>query len=339
MSRAVFFYIERVLYIKRFMLGAVLFLRYTTFKKCINLFCVELDRMSWRKVARGKPYFIKIQPTNKCDAGCKYCLKEKSTDPIGKMTLFDFKMVIDSVKDYAYMIALHYSGEPLLNDHIYDMISYAHAQKIATYISTNLQQLSPTSARNIISSNLDLLTVSIDGLTQETYRCHRKNGKLSNVFDNIRMLIDEKQKQRSKYPLVNLQLLVTAYNEHEVPGFKSLARSLGVDSFDLKPIGTHDKSLLPRDSKYIRGVYRKKNMKRKPCWWLWGAMVVLWDSAVIPCCMLSTHKEYSSAGEDIFFMRNSNFYQQLRVKTVCAETKDICSQCAIPYGSIFSQTT
>jgi len=339
MRRLIFFPIEYKLWVRRFLLGFVFFFRYTTFRKCFNLFYVEFERRIRRKIVKGKPYFVKIQPTNICDAGCKYCLKEKSNDPLGKMTLVDYQAIIDSIKNYAYMVALHYSGEPLFNEHIHAMIHYTHTNRIATYMSTNLQQCTPISAQRIVSGGLDLLTVSIDGLTQETYCRHRKEGNLSVVFDNIKILVEEKRKQKCKYPFINLQLLVTAYNEHEVSELRFLARSLGVDGFDFKPVGTYDKSLLPHNPKYIRGVYRKSNIKRKPCWWLWGAMVILWDGAVIPCCMLPFCKEYSNArGKNIFSMRNFSLYQQLRGGTFCFGEKNVCTQCAIPYGNIFSQT-
>jgi len=334
-----FLSIECVLAIKRFLIGCVFFFKYTTFRKCFNLFYVEFERRLSRKVIRGKPYFVKIQPTNICNADCEYCLKEKANDFSGKMSLSDYQAIIDSIKDYTCMVALHYSGEPLFNEHIYTMINYAHKNKIATYMSTNLQQCTPISAQRIVSSGLDLLTVSVDGLTQETYRRHRKKGSLPVVFDNIRILVEEKRKQKCKYPLINLQLVVTVHNEHEVSEFRSVAKSLGVDGFDFKPVGTYDKSILPHNPKYIRGVYRNSNIKRKPCWWLWGAMVISWDCAVIPCCMLPFCKESSNTrGKNIFSMRNSSLYQQLRNGTFCFGDKNVCEQCKIPYGNIFSQT-
>lgn len=199
MKRAFFFPIEHDVMIKRLLLGFIFFVRYATVKKVINLLYVEYERKFQKKISNGRPYFFKIQPTNKCDSGCIYCLKERLDIPLGTMSLQNFKKIVDSVKDYAYMIALHYSGEPLLHNDIYEMVAYVHTQGIATYISTNLQHLKNCDAERMIMSGLDLLTVAIDGITDETYLSHRQGGDITNVINNIKLLVETKKKNLNSF--------------------------------------------------------------------------------------------------------------------------------------------
>jgi len=329
------------LILKRFKHALILFLKYTTIKKFLNLIRVEYQRRARADTLTSRAYCIKVDPTNLCDSGCEYCPHIGSEYPRGKMKLADFKAVIDKNKDFAYLAIMQYSGEPLLNEDIYDMIGYAHSMKVATYMSTNLQHLKAEDADKLIRSGLDLLTVSIDGVTDDTYNRYRKNGKISVVLDNIRGLVEAKKRLRSAWPIINLQYLVMEHNEHQAAEARALARRLGVDSFELKPVGvTCDMlRLLPKDPRYVRRVYKKNAGPRQACWWLWSAFVVLWDGRVIPCCSPfykpsekdNSGNMLSQAPDEI---RNSPACRQLR-RGYPAKN---CEDCLIPYGGVLYQT-
>ncbi|MCK9595323.1 MAG: radical SAM protein [Candidatus Omnitrophica bacterium] len=327
--------------IKRFKHALILFLKYSTLKKFLNLVRSECQRRAKAVALTCRAYCIKIEPTNICDSGCEYCPHAASPEPRGKMRLADFKAIIDKNKDFAYLAIMQYSGEPLLNEDIYEMIGYAHSAKVATYMSTNLQHLKASDAVKLVSSGLDLLTVSIDGVSDDTYNRYRKSGKLSVVLDNIRSLAQAKKALRSAWPIINLQYLVMGHNEHQAGEAGKLARTLGVDSFELKPVGvTCDMlRLLPKDPRYVRRVYKKNAGPRQPCWWLWSAIVVLWDGRVIPCCS-PFYKPFDKSVSGNMIrqtpdeIRNSQAFRQLR-QTYPSKN---CSDCLIPYGSVLNQT-
>ncbi|GIT44721.1 MAG: hypothetical protein Ct9H300mP11_26570 [Chloroflexota bacterium] len=61
-------------------------------------------------------------------------------------------------------------GEPFLNRRIHEYIEYAHNKNIATIISSNLNKpLTPKIAEQVIKSGLDVMIVSLDGVTQDVY--------------------------------------------------------------------------------------------------------------------------------------------------------------------------
>jgi MoaA/NifB/PqqE/SkfB family radical SAM enzyme len=308
---------------------------------------VEIDRRLKRVLINGKPYFIKIDTTNQCDAGCEYCSRDNTAYPLGQMGLDNFKKIIDINKDYAFMIALHFTGEPLLNDSIYDMINYAHLNKMATYLSSNFQHFRKEDACRIVSSGLDLLTVSIDGASQETYRRYRQKGELAGIFQNIQAVINAKRELQASWPRVNLQFLVMEHNEHEIAEIKNIAKGLGVDTLEFKPLGLYpvNKYLLPKNPKYVRRAYRRTGIRRKPCWWLWSSLVVLWNTEVVPCC--SPYRKIrresclgSIIKEDIIKIRNSGVPVKLRrqfLEGVMAGQEG-CVECPIPYGNMLGHT-
>ena len=74
---------------------------------------------------------------------------------------------------YLYRVDLHNWGEPLLNDEIYRMISYARASNIEVHVSSNLNVINKVKAEKLVESGLDVLIVSLDGACQETYMQYR----------------------------------------------------------------------------------------------------------------------------------------------------------------------
>ena len=337
-------HIEKKIILKRLVKAAVIFLRYSTFAKLVNLLKVECERAFKKQVISGRPYFIKLQPTNICDAGCKYCLR--STKPsslaVGKMALADCRKAIDKLKKYAYLIGFQYYGEPLFNDSIFEMIAYAHNSKIGTYLSTNLQNLKNEDYAKLANCGLDLLTISIDGITQETYAKYREKGNLAQVIANIRGLLEAKRKMHRGSPFISLQFIVMKHNQHEIKAARQLARELGVDNVEFKPVGTDDKSLLPDNAELYRRAYRKNaQLKRQPCWWLWGSLVVLWDGHILPCCHIVASKtDLNIFQDDVLSIINNPFNQEIRKIKNPGILADVhpCHNCVIPYGNLLQQT-
>ncbi|MFA7653409.1 MAG: SPASM domain-containing protein, partial [Candidatus Omnitrophota bacterium] len=115
----------------------------------------------------------------------------------------------------------------------------------------------------------------------------------------------------------------------------------------LKPLGLCpiNKYLLPKNPKYIRRAYRKTDMKRKPCWWLWSSLVVLWNAEVVPCCSPYRKIDIESCmgniiEEDIIKIRNSNIPVKLRRQFLegIMAGEEGCVKCPIPYGNMLGHT-
>ena len=108
------------------------------------------------------------------------------------MSFSNFRSIIDELGAYLYRIDLHNWGEPLLNDEIYQMISYARASNIEVRVSSNLNTINRVNAENLVKSGLDVLIISLDGASQETYMQYRIGGQFDRVLDNITMISELK---------------------------------------------------------------------------------------------------------------------------------------------------
>jgi radical SAM protein with 4Fe4S-binding SPASM domain len=238
------------------------------------------------------------------------------------MPLSTFKKIIDETGKYLISIDLFNWGEPLLNKDIYEMIAYAHGRNIVTSVSTNFQHFSEEHAEKLISSGLDILILSIDGASQESYEKYRVGGDFRKIIENISLLVNKKKERGSRHPYICWQFLVMKHNEHEVEAARRMARELGIDHITIDhaylPVATREEAVkwLPGDSRYhrynVEDLERtwkkaetrqdlvqtddrpddkdkrgKKELKRKVnCSWLWTQTTINWDGGVSPCCAI-----------------------------------------------------
>ena len=279
------------------------FLKHFTTKKCLNILRVELSYLLKRSHNIGFPYILVIDPTNVCNLHCPLCPTGlgKSGRRKGMMTLETFKTAIDQLSEYAIEVIIYNWGEPLLNSHIYDMIRYASEQNVITHLSTNLALLTEASAEQLITSGLEHLRVSIDGASRETYSQFRRGGDYHQVIGNLQLLIEMRDRLKSRLPLIDWYFLVMKHNEHEIPEAMETARRLKVDYIHfvkIIPVDTFHHAELsflrdksdPLAAQWLPINKAFKYDQSKPylygayCPWLWRYAVINYDGSVSPCC-------------------------------------------------------
>ena len=262
---------------------------------------VETQLRFAKRIIWGSPYEWEIDTTNICQLKCPLCHTGKGTihRDQGVMDFDLFTKVVDQIKHSCLWLTLYSWGEPLLNQRIHEYIEYAHKQKIATIISSNLNKpLTPLITEQVIRSGLDVMIVSLDGITQDVYEVYRVNGHLDRVLENLRLLDQKKRELGSKKPYIEWQFIVMRQNEHQLDEAKVLAGELGVDSLVFKkvdfPHGEDDlaeaERWLPRQHpEYLREdpFYKPYQEDGQVCWRLWRSAVVNWDGGFAPCCYLT----------------------------------------------------
>ena len=189
----------------------------------------ELRRQ--KTTLRCQPYYYIIDVCNVCNLRCPLC-------PTGNLTvgrkqamlpLSQYKEIFDKIREYALVVSLYNHGEPLLNPDVFSIIEHTHRNQVGTDISSNFNWPRPVDVNDFIRSGLDYVTVSLDGVTQESYEQYRVRGDISEVFENLKRLVSAKKALKSKTPLIEWQFIVFQHNEHEMSAAKKLASEIGVD--------------------------------------------------------------------------------------------------------------
>lgn len=270
-------------------------------KKILNWLLVETSVFLMPSRPWGWPTHLQVEPTNLCNLRCALCpVTEGLERPPGHMDMGLFRKLIDEAGDYVFLVILWDWGEPFLNPDLCDMISHARRRGIKVITSTNGHVAAREGhTERLVRSGLDSLIFAVDGITQETYERYRAGGSLEQVTAGIRKVVEAKRRLASRTPFVVLRFIVMKHNEHEVPGLKDFARSLGVDALSVRALVTYDNErsssasrdgagFLPDNVAYHRFAYEpgtraRMRRTRNPCKALWNNPAVHRNGKVCPC--------------------------------------------------------
>ena len=249
------------------------------------------------------PVILFMDSSNRCNLGCLLCPTgvKREGRTFGTMPFEIFKQVIDENTPYLWMVNLYNWGEPFLNRAIFDMIRYARERHIDVRISTNLNIFSDKIAENIVTSGLNTLIISLDGVSQESVAAYQRGNDFQRVITNMRKLVETKRALGSKHPYIIWRYIVNRYNEHEIDKAKAMAVEIGVDEIEFLPIRV-DMALelfqdqetqfasvqpwLPEDESLSMYDYKLRRRKGSPerCSIPWFESVIQPDGSVSPCC-------------------------------------------------------
>lgn len=213
-----------------------------TRKKIVNWIALELSVYFKCKRPWGWPTHIQVEPASVCNLECVLCPVTKGLGKRqGYLQLDLFQKTIDRIADNLLLILFWDWGEPFLNPAIYRMIEYAAERNIGTISSSNGHLFAGGHhADRVVDSGLHALTISVDGLSQKTYRKYRQKGDLEIVIEGIKRLVAAKEQRGSQFPQLNLRLIAMKHNEHEIPQLRGFAQSLGVDRVSVKTLNPFD---------------------------------------------------------------------------------------------------
>jgi MoaA/NifB/PqqE/SkfB family radical SAM enzyme len=263
---------------------------------------------------KARPVKLTFDPTNVCQLRCPLCptgLRIQDR-PQGRAQLEMLQRLLDEVGDYVFFIDFFNWGEPLLNPEVESFIRLASSRKIVSSLSTNLcLPLTDERIRRIIESGLGELIVSLDGASNATYTTYRRQGRFELVYENLRRIVDTRQRLGQTSPLITWQFLVFRFNEHEMERAKALAAEIGVDRIVFQPPFLHtDRYPLAADEKTMIDSWASSNprfhaaaesgggVERNPrCGWHYMATALNWDGSVAPCCTTyETRDDFGTLG-------------------------------------------
>ena len=144
----------------------------------------------------GLPMALSIEPTTACNLGCPECPSglKQFTRKTGNLSTSLNKKIVDELSGNLTYINYYFQGEPYINPHFFDFVSYANSKKIFCATSTNGHFLNDENCKKTIESGLKRLIISIDGNNQETYEVYRKNGRFEKVIEATKNILRWKKK-------------------------------------------------------------------------------------------------------------------------------------------------
>ncbi len=231
-----------------------------------------------RRALPSFPVHLLIEPTSACNLRCVMCFQtDKSFTNKSYMGMMDFglyKDIVDqAVEGGAGALSLGSRGEPFMHRQIGEMLEYASGKGFFDLkINTNATRFTEEYCHTILSSDVNLIALSIDAGTKDLYEKIRVRGKFDSVVENVRMLKEVREKH---YPNSNAEIRVSGVrfredqDEEQFHGFwRDLVDTVVFVRAQLR-WDTYNNPLHPeRDS---------------PCDFLWNRLYVWHDGKTNPC--------------------------------------------------------
>ena len=198
----------------------------------IGNFFPKLQPRSEKTSDAGRPFHVvQIEVTSRCETGCVFCPHDALSDRWveGDLPLDLYREKIVPYLDLFELVYLQGWGEPMLNPHLWDMLSLAQDKGCKTGFTTNGAYLQDDQNKQLVDMGVDMISVSFAGTAASVHESLRTNSEFSKLCKNFEGLAKLKQQYGSDKPWLELHFLMTNANLSEFPSLVELAASLGAD--------------------------------------------------------------------------------------------------------------
>lgn len=186
--------------------------------------------LRWPVTRLAKVY---IEPTSACNLNCRTCIRNIWDTPPGIMDDTTFTRVIDGLREFPLPLTVFFGGfgEPLSHPSIVDMVHRAKTLGATVELITNGTLLTEARSQALIAAGLDVLWVSLDGDTPESYADVRLGAALPDVIYNLERFRDLRQPRQRPVPELGIAFVAMKRNISNLPQLIYLAKQLHASRF------------------------------------------------------------------------------------------------------------
>lgn len=184
---------------------------------------------------------IYVEPTTHCNLACRTCIRNVWDESMGHMSDATYARIMEGIQEFSLPQKIFFGGfgEPLFHPHIVDMVSQAKNRGAAVELITNGMLLDEKRSRQLIAAGLDVVWVSLDGATPESYTDVRLGAALPRVIDNIDHFRRLRPTAQIPTPGIGIVFVAMERNYRDLPELLRLARKLGASRFMVSNVLPH----------------------------------------------------------------------------------------------------
>ncbi len=246
-----------------------------------------------------RPRVIQLDASSACQLRCPSCPTTDGaihpTVGTGLLGVENLRALLDANPDLQAIELSNY-GEIFLNPALPEILKLCQERNVATTAGNgvNLNSARPEALEAVVRYGMRMLSVSIDGASQESYQKYRVRGQFDTVITNIVRINAHKRRLGAKYPALRWQFVVFGHNEHEIEAARAMAAALGMAfslkfswDDDLSPVQDADalRRAMPGNTAN-RAEFEAKNgtpYAASICNQLWDSPQINWDGKMLGC--------------------------------------------------------
>ncbi len=176
---------------------------------------------------------VYIEPTSRCNLTCRTCIRNNWDEQQGDMTASVFEQIITGIRALPAPPKVTFGGfgEPLTHPQISEMVRQAKSVASPVELITNGMLLTQSLSRELINAGLDVLWISLDGVTPESYSDVRLGAALPQVLENIAAFQAEKRASTQDEVEIGIAFVAMRRNIADLPQLLSRSVRLGASRY------------------------------------------------------------------------------------------------------------
>lgn len=184
------------------------------------------------------PNTIFIAINSACNLRCKMCdvgqknissqFYKNMSSSGEELSLGRLKELIDEVKSFKPIIAVT-STEPLLYKDIMNFANYTKSKGLEFHLTTN-GYLLPKFAKEIVDSEIDVLSISLDGPPEIHNEIRGKKDSFEKAYEGIKLVEKFKKEKNQSNPKINLNYCISDYNYNTLVKFVESIKDLEINN-------------------------------------------------------------------------------------------------------------
>lgn len=238
---------------------------------------------SWRQRINGPPLapaWVQVEINNTCNLRCVMCPRQAMKRAPRHMTVDEFCSIADKCRSADVpRLRLFLLGEPLLHPDLCQMIRYAKSIGVPSVeLNTNAALLDADRTEELLTSGLDRIVFSLDGVDAQTYEAIRVGARFEPVMANVEAFCRRRAERGQSTPHITVQTLVLASTRDHIGEFRRRWEPLA-DAVEVQCIREY------HGVEGLRTTQIQPDDELRPCPALWEYLVILADLRLVPCCV------------------------------------------------------
>lgn len=156
----------------------------------------------------GRPLSVYWGVSSDCNFRCKYCYANcgaiKNSKAKSYLSMHEYQIIIDKIKDFGFVELVFTGGEPLLNSDVFDMASYAKEKELSCGLLTNGSLVNKYNVEQF--KNFNYVKISFDSTEREINDQLRGKGSYDKIIKAIKIL-------KANDINVDIGTVITKYNK------------------------------------------------------------------------------------------------------------------------------
>ncbi len=174
------------------------------------------------------PYYVQVEPTTRCNLKCPYCTRSTYNKEDLKADLDESFIDLVLKNKNLRILKIQGMGEPFAYKNLEKIVKKAKNKGLVLETTTNgTTLLNNFKDRKLLLENFDIVNISIDAGTKETFEEYSTGANFEKVIDGISLLNMERIKSNSKLQII-AAFVITHQNFKEIPIFINMMKNIGI---------------------------------------------------------------------------------------------------------------